>query len=190
MSKTAQTLARIDESTTVNDITAMVGLLRRVDSKDATPEDVEEFRHLLDALPGLWQAFGDFVQVSLRQLLADSTTTEAVRESVRHGVSIQRRDLGYDKASALEKLLIDQVLISWVVLFKTQSYYAVITRSSTDIPQLDYWEHRLSSAQARHMRALETLACVRRLSHPRAVQVNIGGQQVNVASMQSQNAPK
>ena len=48
-----------------------------------------------------------------------------------------------------------------------------------------YWEGRLSAAQRRHLRAVETLARVRRLlSRIPAVQVNIatqGGQQVNVA---------
>jgi hypothetical protein len=45
-----------------------------------------------------------------------------------------------------------------------------------------YWERRLTAAQGRYLRACESLARVRRLSRPGApLQVNIGGQQVNMA---------
>ncbi len=44
-----------------------------------------------------------------------------------------------------------------------------------------YWDRRVSGAQARYLRAMEALARVRRLAMPQPLQVNIGGQQVNVA---------
>jgi hypothetical protein len=46
-----------------------------------------------------------------------------------------------------------------------------------------YWDRRLNSAQQRHLRAIESLARVRRLSNATPLQVNIGGQQVNVAGL-------
>ncbi len=44
-----------------------------------------------------------------------------------------------------------------------------------------YWDRRVNGAQARYLRAVEALARVQRLAHPMPLQVNIGGQQVNVA---------
>jgi hypothetical protein len=46
-----------------------------------------------------------------------------------------------------------------------------------------YWEQRQNAAQGRFLRAVETLARVRRLNKRPPVQINIGGQQVNIAGM-------
>jgi hypothetical protein len=48
-----------------------------------------------------------------------------------------------------------------------------------------YWEKLLSTAQGRYLKAIETLAKVRRLSKVTPLQVNIGGQQINVAKSSS-----
>ena len=48
-----------------------------------------------------------------------------------------------------------------------------------------YWEKRLSAVQGRYLRALTTLARIRKMGLP-AMQVNIateGGQQVNIAGV-------
>jgi hypothetical protein len=44
-----------------------------------------------------------------------------------------------------------------------------------------YWEKWLTMAQARYTKAIEMLAKVRKLSRATPLQVNIGGQQINVA---------
>ena len=51
---------------------------------------------------------------------------------------------------------------------------------SMSLPQGEYWEKRLTAAQRRYLRAIETLTNVRKMNLP-AIQVNIGENQVNVA---------
>jgi hypothetical protein len=90
-----------------------------------------------------------------------------------------RIDLTRPDDGALEYLLIQQVALCWLKLAYTEwQHKHYLTNGNTTIVQANFWEHRLSSAQRRFLRAVETLARVRRLQLP-AVQVNIGAQQVN-----------
>jgi hypothetical protein len=81
-------------------------------------------------------------------------------------------------------MLIEQIALCWLRLSIVEVRHADHTTSgSIGISQADYWDRALSAAQRRYLRAIESLARVRRLLHPNAVQVNIGAQQVNVANM-------
>jgi hypothetical protein len=92
-----------------------------------------------------------------------------------------RTDLGYEYALMLEQLLIEQIVLAWFDLDLMQQYYAGNAVKSHALTTGAYWDRRLSSAQQRYLRAVESLARVRRLARVTPLQVNIGGQQVNVA---------
>ncbi len=63
-----------------------------------------------------------------------------------------------------------------------QQAYAQQAMNNHTLSTGAYFDRRVTSAQARYLRALlEALARVRRLAQPQPLQVNIGGQQVNVA---------
>jgi hypothetical protein len=78
-------------------------------------------------------------------------------------------------------LLIDQIVVCWLQMYITQYSYSSVMAESVTLNQGNYWERRLTIVQGRYLRAMETLARVRRLSRVTPLQVNIGGQQVNVA---------
>jgi len=63
--------------------------------------------------------------------------------------------------------------------------YTWQNRQGLSLNQAAYWDKSLSAAHARYLKALESLAKIRKLArHDPALQVNIatqGGQQVNVA---------
>ena len=109
---------------------------------------------------------------------ARGTTTGQI---VMHAMKAIRNDLDYEYALMLEQLLIEQVVLTWFDLDLVQKHYAGSAIKSHTLTSGAYWDRRLNSAQQRHLRALETLARVRRLSNVTPLQVNIGGQQVNVA---------
>ncbi len=89
--------------------------------------------------------------------------------------------LGYAGAPMLEQLLIEHIALAWIDLDFVQQLYAKNALGAHSLSHGSYWDRRLSGAQARYLRATEALARVRRLSMPQPLQVNIGGQQVNVA---------
>jgi hypothetical protein len=69
-------------------------------------------------------------------------------------------------------------VLAWLRCVDVERRYSDILGESVTLAVGDFWERRLTMAQRRYLRALETLARVRRLALP-AVQVNIGAQQVN-----------
>ena len=59
-------------------------------------------------------------------------------------------------------------------------------QNNPTMTQLQHWERCLSAAHSRFLRALDSLARIRRLPRSKTVQVNIateGGQQLNVAHL-------
>ncbi len=121
-------------------------------------------------------------------LIESLTTDGLVQEFMEFGVQGIRRDLGYETAPMLEKLLIEQVALAWLDLSGIQRRYANAASGSHTYATGQYWDRRVTSAQARYTRAVEALARVRRLAMPQPLQVNIGGQQVNVAGGRSVGA--
>lgn len=88
------------------------------------------------------------------------------------------RSMGYETAATLERLLIDEVVMTWLHLRKIQYSYHKTTAGQHRFKEGRYWESRLSAAQRRHLRAVESLARVRKMQ---PLQINIAQQQVNVA---------
>lgn len=107
------------------------------------------------------------------------------RQCWKHRLEFMRKDLGYENASPLERLLIQQVTLCWLNLNIVEFRHSNLMQQSITLTLGMYWEKRLSAAQRRFTRACETLARVRKLSRNNpALQFNIaaiGGQQVNVA---------
>ena len=99
---------------------------------------------------------------------------------IQHTLRALRDGLGYPGAPLLEQLLIEHVTLAWLDFDTLQIRYARKTTESHTTEAGLYWDRRLNSAQQRYLRAVEELARVRRLVQVTPLQVNIGGQQVNV----------
>lgn len=163
------------------DLNAISDLFDRANKEKPKPADVQAFREALSKYPQLWRVAGDMVETAKDALLKATAATPAMQESVRQGMTELARSLGYDEAPVLERLLIDQVVMTWLHVYKVQYSYHRITSGSHNMDQGRYWEARLSAAQRRHVRAVEALARVRKLGSSRPLQINIAQQQVNVA---------
>ena len=161
-----------------------VELVHKTNKTKPKSEDVEALRECLHKSPVLWRLFGDIAKLAAEELIdAASGDQVVVRESLKTGQEELRRDLGYQQASALERLLIDQVVLCWLRLHYGEHNYTAVTKGATPIVLADYWERKLSASQRRFMRACETLARIRKLGL-RVVQVNIADKQLNVAAVQ------
>jgi hypothetical protein len=91
----------------------------------------------------------------------------------------RRNDLGYAEASPMERMLIDAVVLAWLRYTQVERAAANTWGDSHSLTSGAYWDKRLSAAQRRYLRAIETLARVRRTALP-MLQVNIAEkQQVN-----------
>lgn len=157
-------------------------LLSRTNKQKPARKDVEALRKALHEYPGLWRKYGDLARLTQHQIIAKSEATQAVSESLNRGVSEMREEMGFQTASPLERLLIEQVVLTWLHFYKTQYSYDEHLRLSLPTKHRDFWDRHLNAAQRRFLRSLETLARVRKMSRRGQIQINVAEQQVNVAA--------
>ncbi len=157
-----------------------------ITSKDEAQAEIElraAVRKVLDEYPSLWPGIRCLATNAWDELLKaagcarDSVPAMFIERTMKH----IENELGYKGSPILERLLIEQVMIAWLDLDIVQVKYAAATGSSHTHDSGAYWDRRLNSAQHRYLRAVESLARVRKLALVAPLQVNIGGQQVNVA---------
>jgi len=160
-------------------------LLKKTDCQVPDPADLLALRAMLEQHPGLWRVAGDLAHTAAMSIVAKMRAYPLVAESLKRGWDVMKDELGYQLASPLERLLVEQVVLCWLHLHVVELEYSGLIGASLSPTLADHWERRLSAAQARYLRACETLARIRKLARSTpALQVNIaagGGQQINVA---------
>lgn len=142
----------------------------------ATPEDIlpdcsvtHRIRNDLAEKLGRWNAQSTFILAETDRL---------------------KRDLGYSVSPALEQLLIDHILtLRLQHLHAEQRYNETVVLKQGNSAAITYGNKHLSATQTRFLKAVETLAKVRRMTRDTpAVQINVareGGQQINVQGEQA-----
>jgi hypothetical protein len=160
-------------------------LLDRTNKEKPDRKDVKALRALLQRNPGIWREVGSLAVQNRLKLVKDVHITTAAAELIHASMETMAQELGYDNASILEQMLIDQLLLAWLRLNLWEYQLTEMETQGMTLTKADFWERRISAAQRRFLRACETLARVRRLARNLpALQVNINapnGQQVNIA---------
>lgn len=160
-------------------------LARKVDkSSEPKKEDIERLRQIVVAIPEFWPVLAQSTG-RVRDRLIEKISGGIHRAFMLAGVDVLKKQLDYDAASPLERLLIDHILTVRLRLIHAEhSYNERVVNQSIAFNMGEYWDNLLSSTQARFLRAIEALARVRRLArNTPALQINIaheGGKQVNV----------
>jgi hypothetical protein len=180
---TNKMVVTVDESKVVREL---VDLVDRAYKEKPDPKDLRELQRKLEEVPDLWRVVFDMTVVIRNNLIDQAVSPKAARSAIKKNVEVLMEDLGHTTASTLEKLLIENIIITWLRLqWVEYQLVGFMGEGQVRMSVVEYWEKRLSLAQRRHLRACETLAKVRKLlSGKPAIQVNIaaqGGQQVNVS---------
>ncbi len=141
-------------------------------------------RQVLADYPEIWDRLREVLSSGRRAMIeamSGGSIGSATGQVLDKSLTALQHDLGYATAPPLEQLMIEQIVLAWADLDYVQMHYAKLAFGNHTLNAGRYWDKRLTSAQTRYTRALEALARVRRLAMPQPLQVNIGGQQVNVA---------
>ena len=159
-------------------------MLKLAGQKNSSAEDVEKLRQQIVSSPATWKLAFDSM-ASVRSVLIEKMSAGVLRAIMLAESDILAKQLDYDAAPMLERLLIDQILTARLRLIHAEKCYnANVLGTTIGIAQAEYWNGLLTTAQARFLRAVETLARVRRLARNiPALQINIaneGGKQINV----------
>lgn len=158
-------------------------LIERCDSqKPAKSSDIKALKEYLQKNPTLWRYAGDMAHNCRLNILQTNNFAPAIQASIEIGLKEMEKDLGYELASPLEGLLIEQILNCWLDHYLTEFKHESLTKDCS-FEQADHWERRVNSSQRRYLRAIEALARVQKLLRPvpNPVQVNIADKQVNIS---------
>jgi len=159
-------------------------VLERCQTKTAKSKDLALLGSELDANPRAIAELGNLTRINIEQMAA-GFNNPGFAVILEKYLPQLKKDLGYELAPAIEKLSIDGVAISWLRWQQIEYKYTWQNRQGLSLNQAAYWDKSLTAAHARYLRALESLAKIRKLARrDPALQVNIaaqGGQQVNVA---------
>jgi len=143
----------------------------KVDREKPDPKDLANLHAVLRAEPTLARVLFDLSATNTERVISALGGGDAlVREALSVTVESMRDALGYQEAPALERGLIERVVTCWLRV-----------EQEVVIAHADWWERRMTAAHGRYLRAVESLARVRRLTRPSALQINVGDRQVNVA---------
>ena len=168
-----------------NKINEFLEIVEQAYKKKPSQKDLDELRKWINDYPELWKAVFDTAHVIEENFIKNMVGDKASIIAMRKNAEEIRNEMNYSKTSIMERMLIDNIIISWLGV--QYCNYQLITRMGREekIVILEFWERRLSMSQRRYLHACESLEKVRHLmSRKPAVQVNIagqGGQQVNVA---------
>jgi len=157
-------------------------LFRQLTQNKGTPADVERFHELASKNRNLCRLAGDLSGQAADKLIKAITPNQLNREFIQAGLKANRKELGYDKAGAIERLLIDQVVLCRLRLDHAECLYTERIVGGLSFAQAEHWDRFLASAQRRYLRSIETLARVGKLLRSVTVQVNISQKQVNVVA--------
>jgi hypothetical protein len=150
-------------------------LLRKAEKGDKTV--LPTLQTWMDRTPGYWETVGDLAQTARQSLIQTiSGDNLLVQEARARKCVALTKELAGPQPSLLERLLVERIVLCWLHLHYTETLYVQHLGKLT-LRQDEFYQQRISKAQARYLAAIRTLAQVRRLGVP-AVQVNIGQQQV------------
>jgi len=134
-------------------------------------------------VPRLWESLAvlpSHAQRAWADLFAGrGADAEFARRVVEQDIARKRREVAGENPSPLEALLAERVALCWVAAQQADAQYARKLAEGMSFRDGEYFARRCEQANRQLLRAVTTLATVRRLLAP--VQVNIGQNQINLA---------
>ena len=155
-----ETKTKMNQSAIQTDKPEIFALLKRTNKENPTAADLAELRETLRDNPQIWQNVGDLSRGIENRLLPDNALTA---ECLKVKLEQMRDELGWQNSSELEKLLIEQICLTWLRLHALEGVHLSKTSESHSLNEGTYYDKRLSEAQKRFLRATETLAKVRKM---------------------------
>lgn len=135
-------------------------------ANNGTPGGIEKLREVLDACPQIWQHVGSMgrqAETAIVALIARGD--KLVHESLLREINRLRSELCGSKCSALEELLIQRFLVTWLHSQHLSASYQVQPEQS--MAHGKYLMSLRESAQRQCNAALNALMTYRKLAPPR-----------------------
>lgn len=178
MAKTEDVTTRDERAA---DIKAFLAAIDATSKKSPSEKDLQRLRSLLDNRPEFWSTVADLTDAVEQRMIESTGGKPAFKESLRVGLKQLRKELGYGEAPLLEQMLIRDIVLCWIHYHTTLWMLVGVQMKNHAFAHGNYWQRQVTAAHRQYLRSIEALARVRKLAKRDVLQVNIGGQQINVA---------
>lgn len=161
----------------------LTALLMREQEGDAAAS--KALIEVYNAVPRLWEELDVLRQTAERSWM-DLTAPPIgsgrgfTREGIRRELERVRRDAAGAEPSPVERMLADRIALSWLQANHADSEYAQRLMEGMTFTASEFYQKRCERAQRQLLKAIQTLATVRRLLGP-TIQVNMAEKQINLA---------
>jgi len=140
-------------------------IIAATSKKNPKEEDLQTLRKMMKEDSSIWQMYGDWAHQCELMIMRDYfESNHFVEETVEKKLRDMRNDLNWETATVLEKLLIRQICITWLRLYYVERQHHQATTGNHSLAHGVYWDKRLSEVQKRHLKAIESLAKVRKMT--------------------------
>jgi len=102
--------------------------------------------------------------------------------AIGHRMEAMQAELLGDYPTILERMLVEQICRAWLTKMYIDQRYLQLVEAGLDLATAHSFERIVNSVQRRLLEVIKALAQVRRLQLPTVGQVNIGANQLNVAT--------
>lgn len=134
-------------------------------------------------VPRLWEILSTLSSLAVRSwvdLLAPvGPGSEITRRTIEKEIERKRTEVAGADPSPLERLLAERVALCWLAANYADAEYTRKLKAGMSFREGEYYSKRCEQTNRQLLKAIESLARVRRLLAP--VQLNFGVNQVNVA---------
>lgn len=140
-------------------------LVEKTNTESPAVADLDELRRVLDGSPQLWRWVGNVARRAAEAIMQTYGNHSAFElESTRRMLEALRQELGYKEATAIERILIEQVLTAWLHVNLLEVVHCEKLTVEHRAEAGMYWDRRLMMAQRRFTRACDAMARVRKLT--------------------------
>ena len=170
-------MAKVELETRRVTVKRLKELIKKAEKGDK--EGLPEIRKILQESPDLaWQIM-DYGKLAEWHFIERMTKEEDFGSKVllQRQLGLMREEIAGESPSALERLLAERVVATWLQIQLFAGLYAAGMYQSMSEKQGSYQQKRLDRAHRNHLSAIRTLAQIRKLGP--AVQINVAAKQIN-----------
>jgi hypothetical protein len=134
-------------------------------------------------VPRLWEILSTLSSLAVRSwvdLLAPTGPgSEITRRTIEKEIERKRSEVAGEGSSPLERLLAERVALCWLAANYADAEYTRKLKAGMSFREGEYYSRRCEQTNRQLLKAIESLARVRRLLTP--MQINIGQNQINLS---------
>ncbi len=139
-------------------------LVERTNKANPKEKDMRKLKEYFDNNPSLALQIGNVNKTIFDSILETMAGESAFgRETMQRYIKNMKTELGYHTSTFVEQMLIDEVVMRWLRLQSMEHDHKNVTYREHRFAEGLYYDKRLHLAQARYLKAVETLAKVRKM---------------------------